>query len=244
MLSVIIITKNEEQQIARCIHSVAWASQIVVVDSGSTDNTVMLAKQLGAEVLETDWPGYGIQKQRALALAKEPWVLCLDADEFLEDEAEKKFKKLIELNDADAYQLPIMMIFQNKALKFAGCETRHIRLFKRKDAEFSKDKVHEKILLPTTSIIKKAKIKIFHESYQDWTDALNKMNLYSSLSAKNKKTNSSTLVRAINNSVWLFIRNYFLKKWILDGKIGLIFAVYQAQSSWYRHIKQIYPDKT
>lgn len=244
MLSVIIITKNEEQQIARCIHSVAWASQIVVVDSGSTDNTVKIAKQLGAEVLETDWPGYGIQKQRALALAREPWVLCLDADEFLEDSAEAKFKKMIESNHADAYQLPIMMIFQNKPLKFAGCEARHIRLFKRKGAEFSNDKVHEKILLPSTSTIKKTKLKIFHESYQDWTDALNKMNLYSSLSANNKKNSSSSLLYAFRNSIWLFIKNFILKKWFLDGKIGLIFAVYQAQGSWYRHLKQIYPDKT
>ena len=244
MFSVIIITKNEENHIARCINSVSWASQIVVVDSGSTDNTVKIAKELGAEVLETDWPGYGIQKQRALELTNQPWVLCLDADEFLEPNAKDKLQTIIQSNQADAFQIPIMMIFQGQQLKYAGCETRHIRLFKRDGAQFSPDKVHEKIVLPKNSRVQKTKIKILHESYQDWSDALNKMNLYSSLSAKNQKNTPSTLLRGLKNSFWLFIRNMFIKKWILDGKTGLLFAIYHAQSSWYRHIKQIYPDKT
>ena len=181
MLSVIIITKNEEHHIERCLKSVAWAAQVIVVDSGSTDQTVAIAKKMGAEVLETDWPGFGIQKQRALDLATQEWVLNLDADEFLEESAQQNIQNALEQTDVDAYQLPIMMIFKNQRMRFAGCEKRHIRLFRRNKASYSTDKVHEKILLSKHATIKKSPIKILHESYRDWFDAIDKMNVYSSL---------------------------------------------------------------
>lgn len=238
MLSVIIITCNEEKHIARCIQSVAWAKQIVVLDSGSKDNTVAIAKSLGAQVIETDWPGFGIQKQRALNFATEEWVLNLDADEFLAEQDKDRLIQAMNHKNIDAFKLPIMMIFQNQQMQYAGCETKHIRLFRRNKAQYSTDSVHEKVILQQGSKVAKCKSKIMHESYSNWFDALEKMNNYSSLSVKNRHRNAS-IFKAIIASNWMFIRNYFLKAWFLDGKAGLALAVYQSQGSWYRYLKQM-----
>lgn len=241
MLSVIIITKNEAKTIARCIRSVAWANQIIVVDSGSDDATVEIARGLNAEVMVTDWPGYGVQKQRALQLAKEPWVLSLDADEFLAEGSQEKLLKAMQSKDADAFRLPIKMVFQKQNLNFAGCVSKHIRLFKREGAQFSQDMVHEKIILPPKARVQSCSAIIRHESYQDWSDAIQKMNHYSSLSAA-KRQQKVGLFRALTASFWLLLQNLILKGWIMDGRTGFMLAVYQAQGSWYRYLKQFHRD--
>jgi glycosyltransferase involved in cell wall biosynthesis len=241
MLSVIIITKNEAKTIARCIQSVAWADQIIVVDSGSDDATVAIARSLNAEVIVTDWPGYGPQKQRALELAKEPWVLSLDADEYLTEDGKEKLLKAIQNNQADAFRLPIKMVFQNQNLHFAGCVSKHIRLFKRSGAQFSSDTVHEKIILPDKARVQSCLAIIRHESYRDWSDAIEKMNHYSSLSASSRKQKTG-LFRALMASCWLLLQNLILKGWLIDGRTGVMLAVYQAQGSWYRYLKQLHRD--
>jgi glycosyltransferase involved in cell wall biosynthesis len=240
MLSVIIICKNEEKTIARCLQSVKWAKQIIVVDSGSIDKTVEIAQAMGAEVKCTDWPGFGPQKQRALNLATQDWVLSLDADEYLSESAQNDIEKAIKNPKIDAYILPIRMIFQNKILKKAGL-SRHLRLFRRQKARFSDDLVHEKVMLPPNAIIHQLSATILHESYQNWSDAIAKMNNYSSLSAKTRNR-PSKFYQALIASSWMLIRNLFLKGWILDADIGIALAVYQAQGSWYRYLKQLHPD--
>ena len=107
MLSVIVITYNEEKNIARCLQSVQFANEIIVVDSGSQDNTVALARSLGAKVIQTDWPGYGLQKQRSLDLATHEWVLSLDADEFLAENAQAQILKAIKTQNIDAFQFDV-----------------------------------------------------------------------------------------------------------------------------------------
>jgi len=240
MLSVIIISKNEETTIGRCLRSVQWAKQIVVVDAGSRDRTVEIAQSLGAEVLSADWPGFGVQKQRALTLANQTWVLSLDADEYLSDSASTKIQQAIQTARSDAFILPIQMIFQGKRLKFAGL-THHLRLFKRDKAKFSHDQVHEKVLLNPGSRTSSLAATILHESYQDWSDAIDKMNHYSSLSAQITQQ-PTTIYAGILGSIWMFLRNLLIKGWIFDGGLGLALASYQAQSSWYRYLKRIYKD--
>jgi glycosyltransferase involved in cell wall biosynthesis len=243
MISVMIITLNEEKQIARCIQSVAFASEIIVVDSGSIDNTVAIAKSLGAKVFVTDWPGYGAQKQRALDLCSEEWVLSLDADEFLETGASDIILQQIRTTSMDAFKLPIRMVFHKQTMRFANSDNKHIRLFKKSSAHFSPDKVHEKVLLKSPGLCGLIPATILHESYEDWHDALYKMNLYSSLSAnKSRKNAKKYLSKAIAASLWLFLRNYLFKLWFLDGQAGFLLAIYQAQGSWYRYIKQMYPN--
>jgi glycosyltransferase involved in cell wall biosynthesis len=246
MISVIIITLNEEKHIARCIESVAWADEVIVLDSGSKDNTIAIAKSLGAKVVETNWPGYGLQKQRALELATCEWVLSLDADEYLDVNAAELIQKQIQTSKMSAFKLPIRMVFQNAIMKFANSDNKHIRLFRKDAACFSPDKVHEKVILNPSAECGFIPAIILHESYEDWHDALHKMNLYSSLSAQTKSSPlhkpQNKILRALGSSIWLFVRNYIFKLWCLDGREGFLLAVYQAQGSWYRYIKQMYPN--
>ena len=104
-LTLVIIAMNEADRIGRTIRSVPFASEILVLDSGSTDDTVQVARDLGARVVETDWPGFGPQKNRALAQATQPWVLFLDADEWLDEEAADAVQGCVSGDRPGAFQL-------------------------------------------------------------------------------------------------------------------------------------------
>ncbi len=245
MLSVIIIAKNEEANIRRCLESIRWVDEIIVLDSGSTDNTVAIAKEYTHKVFETDWQGYGIQKQRALAHATHEWVLNLDADECVDGVLKKAILLAISSSEHDAFRIPIRMCFYGKALRFSSSPQRHIRLFKRQNAQYSTDIVHEKIVLPAQTRISQLKQPIMHHSFLDVEHALFKINRYSSYSAKirineNRKTNFG---QVILRTTWMFFRCYILQGGFLDGREGLLFALFNAQGSWYRGIKQLYPDR-
>ena len=183
-LSVIIISKNEAASIRRCIESVKWADEIVVVDSGSTDNTADICRQLGAKVNVTpDWPGFGPQKNRALDLASHEWVLSLDADEWVTPELRDEI--LAELKNAKtvAYQMPRLSSFCGTYLKHGGWWPDHIiRLFRKSQCRFSDDLVHERVLV--TGEITTLKQHLMHESMRDLDHVLSKMNAYSSAGAK------------------------------------------------------------
>nr|WP_237578441.1 glycosyltransferase family 2 protein [Legionella pneumophila] len=184
MLSVIIITKNEEANIRRCLESVHFADEIIVLDSGSTDNTLAIAREYTDKVFSTDWQGYGIQKDRALQKAQGDWVLNLDADESVSSELRQEILQAISSDTADAFRIPIQMIFYNQVLKYSGSPKRHIRLFKRENASYSKDIVHEKVLIPVNARVGKLKKPIWHHSFSDVHHVLYKLNKYSSYSAK------------------------------------------------------------
>lgn len=244
MLTVIVITKNEEANIGRCLESVSFADEIVVLDSGSTDNTVAIAKQYTENVFSTDWQGYGIQKQRALAKATGDWVLNLDADESLNVQLQEEIKQAVSDNVADAYRVPIQMYFYNQPLTYSSGPQRHIRLFKRVNARYSNDIVHEKIILSPESRIGRIKHSICHHSFKDLSHALYKLNKYSSYSAKirlNSKKKPSFYMALLSTS-WMFLRCYILQRGFLDGKAGFLFAAYNAQGTFYRGMKQLYPD--
>lgn len=244
MLTVIIISKNEEANIERCLKSVSFADEIIVLDSGSTDNTVEIAKKYTDQVVITDWPGYGIQKQRALAKANGDWVLNLDADESVSEELQHEIKHAMRSDKADAYRIAIQMIFYNKPLKYSNSPKRHIRLFKREKAQYSKDIVHEKILLPAGARIAKIKQAIRHHSFQDISHVLYKLNKYSSYSAKIRIENKKEVgfTRILLGTGWMFFRCFIVQRGFLDGQAGFLFALFGAQGAFYRGVKQMYQD--
>jgi len=248
MLSVVIITKNEEANIRRCLSSVEWADEIIVLDSGSEDNTVAIAKEFTDMVFETkwsEWQGYGVQKQRALDYATGDWVLNLDADESVDNHLRSAIIHAIKVNDFDAYRVPIRMCFYDKLLRYSSSPKRHIRLFKRKDAGFSKDIVHEKILLPQGTKIGKLRSAIIHHGVRDISHLLYKINHYSSCSAKTRldEKKQTNLFKTICGASWMFFRCYVLQRGFLDGKEGLLFAFFNSQGTFYRGIKQLYYDR-
>lgn len=246
MLSVIIITKNEEPNIRRCLESVSFADEIIVLDSGSRDNTVAIAREFTDKVFINEaWQGYGIQKQRALDVATGDWVLNLDADESVSESLEEAIKDAMEFDEADAFKIPICMNFYGKPVPYSSSPKRHIRLFKRLGARYSKDIVHEKILLPDDARIEKITTPIRHHSFQDISHALYKINRYSSYSARIrlKKNQSPSFLGIIINTCWMFFRCLILQRGFMDGRAGLILAVFKAQGTFYRGIKQLYPDR-
>lgn len=247
MLSVIIITKNAGDTLKRCLESVHFANEIIIIDSGSTDSTIDIAKQFTQKVYSyCDWQGYGIQKNRALAFATGNWILNLDADECLDDKLQQEIIIALKAQKYDAYKIPIRMSFYGKKLKYSSSPSRHIRLFKRKDANFSQDIVHEKILLPKATKISALKHPIWHDSFKDLNHALFKMNRYSSYSAKIRKLEKNSppsILHSLFSSIWMFLRCFILQRGFLDGKEGFVLACLNAQGAFYRHLKQIYIDK-
>lgn len=244
MLSVVIIAKNEEVNIRRCLESVRWAEEIIVLDSGSSDKTVAIAKEYTDHVYCTDWQGYGVQKQRALTYASSDWVLNLDADESVDEELKQAILSAIMQGHADAYRIPICMNFYGKALRFSSSPKRHIRLFKLKGARYSHDIVHEKVILPPGAKIGKIKAAIGHHSFRDVSHALYKINRYSSYSAKIKidKKEQTSFSATLISASWMFFRCYFLQRGFLEGRVGFLFAVFNAQGAFYRGVKHLYPD--
>ncbi|MCH9757295.1 MAG: glycosyltransferase family 2 protein [Gammaproteobacteria bacterium] len=246
MLSVIIITKNEARRIIRCLDSVKWADEIIVLDSGSTDNTVEIAKTYTQNVfINTDWQGYGIQKQRALSYATGKWVLHLDADEWVDEALKIKLLQVMKEDKVDACRVPIRLCFYDKPLRFSSSPTRHARFFKREGAKFSDDVVHEKIVLPKNTRIQQLKAPLFHDSFLDISHAIQKMDKYSSYSAKIRldEKRHSGFTRSFSGALWMFLRCYVFQRGFLDGKAGLMLAILNAQGSFFRGIKQIYQDK-
>lgn len=244
MLSVIIIAKDEEANIERCLQSVHFADEIIVLDSGSKDNTVAIARRYTEKVFLTDWPGYGIQKQRALEKAQGDWVLNLDADESVSRELQQEIQEAMASDSYHAYRVAIRMVFYKQPLRYSASPKRHVRLFKPAHARYSQDIVHEKILLPKQMKIGALQQAIKHHSYQDVSHVLYKLNKYSSYSAKIRITSekSTSLTRIMTGTAWMFFRCFVLQRGFLDGKSGFLFALFSAQGTFYRGLKQIYRD--
>lgn len=243
-LSVIIITKNEAHNITRCLESVKWADEIIVLDSGSTDNTVQICQQYTSLVFNTDWPGYGPQKARALAKATQPWVLSLDADEQVSEALGNKIKAhLASSTETNGIYLPIQLFFLNKKIKYANGSSKHLRLFKRTAAKFTESIVHEDLNVEGKTDIWRT--PIYHYSFENINQLVGKMNHYTTLVAEQRLLNHrrSSMTKAFTHSLWMFIKVYILKLGFLDGGPGLILAYSFAEGAFYRYAKMSYPPK-
>lgn len=239
-VSAIIITKNAGATLGRCLESLAWTAEIVVVDSGSTDDTVSIARALGAQVHATpDWPGYGPQKNRALEHASGDWVLSIDADEWVTDAARAEIERTIGAADAaPAYALPRRSSFCGRYMKHSGWWPDYVvRLFRRGAARFSDDLAHERLVVDGR--VGKLKAPLMHEAIVDLDQMLGKMNGYSTASALmlSRRGKRATLAGALLHGWWAFMRTYFLRLGLLDGREGFLLAVANAEGSYYRYVK-------
>lgn len=240
-LSVIIITKNEEKNIGKCLDSVKFADEIIVLDSGSTDNTVPICRQFTPFVYCVDWPGFGIQKKRALEKCHSEWVLSLDADEVVSPLLANEIKCIIEQGShAVAFEIPRVSSYCQKFLHYGDWRGDYcVRLFKRQLGAFKEIPIHEQLII--NGKINRLQGKLYHYSFPDLETVLLKMNEYSSLSAQLKimQHKKGGLLKAITHGMWTFIRGYFLKAGFLDGKHGFMLAVSNAEGCYYRYIKMM-----
>ncbi len=238
MLSVIIITKNEALHIERCLHSVAWADEIVVLDSGSTDATVAIAKQFTPKVIQTDWPGFGLQKQRALDLATGDWVLSIDADETVSAALKVEIEQAMTQAEVNGYEIPRLSSYCGKEIRHAGWWPDYVlRLFRRESGYFTEHVVHERVIVDGQ--IARLSTPFLHEAFVDLTEVLDKVNHYSSLGARslNAKGVKSSVFKAIYKGGWSFFKTYVLQTAFLDGNQGLMLAISNAEGSYYKYLK-------
>lgn len=242
-ISVIIITKNEEASIGDCLKSVAWADEIVVVDSGSSDGTVALCRAHTGKVHVTpDWPGFGPQKNRALALATGEWVLSLDADERVTPELRRE----IEAATADpggraAFALPRRSRYCGRQMRHSGWWPDHVvRLFRRTEARFSDDLIHERLI--AEGPVGRLKSPLLHEAFGDLEEVLETMNRYSTAGAHlmHQRGRRATLAGAILHGLWSFFHTYLLRAGFLDGREGFLLAVSNAEGTYYRYLKLMF----
>jgi len=236
-LSVILITKNSARTLTPCLESIkSIAHEIIVLDSGSTDDTLTIAKRFTEQVYSTDWPGFGPQKQRALDKAKSDWVLSLDSDEVLSPECQQEIRATLAAPQYLAYRIPRVMIFAGRKLHHSGCADAPLRLFKRGTAKFNDKLVHESLI--TEHPVGMLRAALWHYSYADLGDWIAKMNLYSDLEYQQKTQPSGSVSKAVMAGFVAFIKMYFLKKGFLDGRLGFVASVNSAVASYYKYLKR------
>ncbi|QSP96058.1 glycosyltransferase [Marinobacter salinisoli] len=238
-VSATIITKNEEAHIADCIKSARLvADEIIVLDSGSTDQTADIAREHADIVEITDWPGFGIQKQRALEKATGDWVLSLDADERITPELAREINHHLADPDADAYKLPWAVTIYGKRLDFGRSGRAPLRLFRREGVRFSDALVHERILIPEGRRTKTLRGRLTHYTHRDFGHSLEKSAKYAWLGAlekhrRGKKTR--TMIYPTLRGLLTFIQVYFIRFGFLDGAVGYLTAVTYAQVTFNKY---------
>ncbi len=239
-MSVVIITKNEAADIRACIESVAWADEIVVLDSGSSDGTVAICRELGAVVHTTDdWPGFGPQKNRALGYATMDWVLSLDADERVTPQLREQIESAIRgQSDLAAYDVSRLSSYCGRFMRHSGWYPDYVtRLFRRASARFSDDLVHERLIVQGR--VGKLWGELLHYAFNDVEEVLRKLDQYSTAGAQKmySKGKKASLPGALVRGLWSFVRTYVLRLGFLDGREGFMVAVSNAEGTYYRYVK-------
>ncbi len=239
-LSVVIITFNEEANLARTLASVAWADEIVVVDSGSTDRTREVAESFHAKFFVELWKGFAAQKNSALAKATGDWVLSLDADEEVEPALADEIRTVIAANPSvTGFGIPRKNFFLGRWMKYGGFyPDRKLRLFQRGGGSFEDRLVHEDLRVTgTTASLKR---HLLHHAYPTITSYIEHMNRYSLLGAEMaaaKRPRGFSFLDIVIRPKLTFLYNYFLRLGFLDGREGLLLHLYHADYVSWKYAK-------
>lgn len=246
MISITIITKNEQFNINDCLNSVKFAAEYVVLDSGSTDATQSIARAAGAKVfVNSQWPGFGAQKNLALSKASHDWVLSIDADERCTTELAAEIETA--LAAAETSSAPVAFAIP-RLTQFCGVWIRHcgwtpdyvVRVFRRSEAQFSDDLVHEKVIFKRTDVqVVKLKNTLLHYSYPSPEQYWRKLELYSKAWAKQKHAEGRkvTIAHAGLSALVAFIRSYVFRLGFLDGAMGFAVCTMQAQAAFGKYFE-------
>ena len=229
MLSVAIITRNEAANLPRTLASVRWAGEIVVVDSGSTDATLEIARGAGARVFEEPWKGFAAQKNSAIAHTTGDWILSLDADEEVSPELTLEIRSLLDGEPAfSAYRIPRLNHFLGEPLRHGGYwPDPKLRLFRRGTARFAERPVHE--TMQADGPVGRLEGHLIHRCYPTLSEYIEHMNRYSSIAAEAIEAQGRTggswlwlIWNALLNPAATFLYNYVFRLGFLDGRAGLL----------------------
>jgi glycosyltransferase involved in cell wall biosynthesis len=240
-LSAILITRNEAAQIVECLQSVSFADEWIVVDCGSSDGTVELARRWGATVhVHEDWQGFGRQKNRALSYATGDWVLSIDADERVTSELAAQIQNaMADPAAAAGYTMPRLSMYCGQFLRHGGWwPDRVLRLFRRELGRFNDRVVHE--CIEVRGNVENLESHLIHYSYPTPESVIEKMNAYSSAGAQlmRQRNRRGGVFKAVLHGVWTFLRGYVFRAGFLDGRHGFLAAVSNAENTYYRYVKR------
>ncbi len=238
-LSVTVVTYNEARNLARCLESVAWAEERLVVDSGSHDATQEIARRCGARVLVQPWLGYAAQKNRALEAARHRWVLSLDADEWLDAEAARAIQEELAAARADGYRLRRRTAFCGAFVRFSWGRDEQLRLFRRDRGRFEGGSVHERVRLYPGSCVRSLPGTILHLSYRSLGDYVRRMDHYSALAAGDLRARGrrSGAAQLVLLPLAAFLKCYLWRGGFLDGLRGWLIAWGSAYTVLLKHGK-------
>ena len=241
-ISVCIITGNEENDIRRCLESVKWADEIIVVDSFSTDATVEIASEYTERIYLHRWLGYVAQKSVAKSLARNEWVLFVDADEVVSNGLKKEIHETLESgvpDNVNGFDFPRQVWFLNKWIRHGDWypDTK-LRLFRRTKGRCSGVEPHERI--DVSGKIRHMRSPLFHYTYGNIFEQISTLNRFSSISATSNKKKGSlgrTLFGLLLRAPFRFFRCYFVRRGFMDGIPGLIIAVASAFGTFIKYAK-------
>lgn len=239
-LSAVLIVKNEEAALSECLQGLVWADELVVVDAGSTDATVEIAKKYTDKVyIEADWPGYGPQRQRAQNYASSDWVVMIDADEHVTPELRDAIKFAVTNNDQNkVYALPRLSWVFGRFIRHSGWYPDYVvRLYPRNKAAYGDEMVHEKLHFPDSLDVIKLKGDLLHYTYRDLEHYLVKSAGYAAAWAQQReaKGKRTSLLQGFWHGLACFIRMYILRLGFLDGRQGLLLAILSAHSTFVKY---------
>lgn len=238
-VAAILIVRNEAARLRGCLESVRWADEIVVLDTGSTDETVAIAREFTGKVHSAEFCGFGPLKNRALDLASCDWILSVDADERVTPELQREIAGVLRSDAGHAgYRIPRLSYLCGQPMRHGGWWPDDLaRLVRRGQGRFTDVPVHEELVVRGS--VGRLASPLLHDAYDSFEQVIEKLNRYSTLAAEkmHRAGKRAGVLTALVHGVWSFFRTYVLQLGLLDGRRGLILAVLNAEHSYYRYVK-------
>ncbi len=239
-LSVVLIVRNETENLAACLDTVSWADEIVVMDSGSSDDTVEIARRYTDKVyVESDWQGYGIQRQRAQAKATGDWVFMLDADERVTAQLRDSIEAAVARDQRDVvYAVPRLSWVFGRFIRHSGWYPDYVaRLYARERTGYGGDRVHEKLIIGAGMRESMLAGDLLHYTYRDMNHYLVKSAHYAAAWAQQRQAQGrrASLSQGLLHGVGCFVKMYLLRAGFLDGRQGLLLALLSAHSTFVKY---------
>ena len=251
-ISAVVIAHNEEKNIGRCLQSLQWVEEVLVLDSGSIDNTPQIAQSFpNVKFMQVQWQGYAATKQLGVNAAKNNTIFWVDADEEISPQLQKEISDKWETINAQwiqhpIYTLPRKTFFMGEWIKYCGWyPDRQKRLFNKQYARFNTSAVHEDVEIIESGSISALSCDILHYSFQSIDKYFAKMNTYGKLGAEEMKNKGKKVAftKLVFNPLWSFFQSYFMRLGILQGKTGFIISCGNAYGKFIKYTHFYYLDR-
>ena len=241
-VSVYIIAYNEAAKVRATLESVAWADEVIVVDSHSTDGTQDIAQSMGARVVQVDFKGFGDLRNKALEACSHGWILSIDADERCTPEVAAEVRDIVNTpSSADVWRVPRRNFFMGRWIRHSGWypNFRQPQLFRKGSMTYDMKPVHEGYVLHTDKPIGTLRNPIWQFPFKNMAEVMHKANRYSSLGAEKIVHKKITMGSALVHGLWSFVKHYVFKRGFLDGWPGFVIALGNFEGTFYRYVKAL-----